>query len=255
MCLIAFAWRTHPQYQLLLAANRDEFHARASAPLQRWTEAPRIIAGRDLVAGGTWLGITDNSRFAALTNVREPQRAAAALRSRGDLARSFLLADTPVGVFAAQVELDAYAGFNLLLGDGTDLLHLSNRGERVAQRLTPGVYGLSNAGLNSAWPKVNRAMAALAAHRSDDDDAALWQMLSDSTQAQDRDLPATGVPLEWERQLSACFIRGEQYGTRACTLLKLSNNAASIEERSFGPGGAALGQARLSLDGLFLSTP
>lgn len=248
MCLIALAWGVHPLHRLLLAANRDEFHDRASAPLARWADSPNVIGGRDLIAGGSWLGISESGRFAALTNVREAAAKLPSTRSRGELVRAFLLAETTATEFAAQVELDAYAGFNLLVGDGAELLHLSNRGDRAAQRLVPGIYGLSNAGLNSNWPKVRRATAAIAAHRDDAGDALLWQMLLDASEARDEDLPNTGGQLDWERKLSACFIRGEQYGTRACTLLKLGLEIVDIEERRFGPNGATLGRTQVLLD-------
>jgi len=237
MCLILIAWRVHPNYPLVVAANRDEFYQRPSAAAARWSEDPRVLAGRDLEAGGTWLGVRDEGRFAAVTNVREPAMAKG-VRSRGHLTRDFLLGDRTPGGFAKDAEGGLYSGFNLLLADQAELWYLSNRdGDPRPQG--PGLYGLSNRLLDTPWPKLVSAKArfaeALASLPGKD---AMFNILADPETAPDQTLPSTGVALEWERLLSAIFVQSDRYGTRASTVLTRDRHGAiQWEERRFGPGG------------------
>lgn len=237
MCLIVVGWRVDPDYPLILAANRDEFHARPSAPAARWADAPEIFGGRDLEAGGTWLGVTDRGRFAAVTNVREPGMAKGE-RSRGELTDRFLRSASTPADFAAGIDGPCYAGFNLLLGDEETLLYCSNRNGEP-RRLEPGVYGLSNHRLDTPWPKLLKARQGLidALPRLPDENP-LFELLADTDIETDERLPDTGVPLAWERLLSAVFVRSENYGTRASTvLLKKADGSLRLHERSFGPDG------------------
>lgn len=251
MCLIAFDFRPSSTVPLRLVANRDEFHARPTAALGAWEDAPEIIGGRDLAAGGGWLAIHENGRFAAVTNVRDPRlEAAADAPSRGALVRTALECDDLSGWLASLAEGDAfrYAGFNLLAGDGQRLWHLHRgRDTLTLAAVAPGLHGLSNATLDTPWPKLLGARQGLAASlraRWPEDALAAF---ADTRQASDDRLPDTGVELELERRLSAPFIIGSDYGTRATTWLEWhSNGRFDIGERRFGPQGIALGESRLS---------
>lgn len=248
MCLIFVAWRVIPGCPLLVAANRDEFHARPTRAAEFWPQAPQVLAGRDLEGGGSWLGVTRGGRWAALTNYRNPAELSgvgADKRSRGLLVRDVLTGESSPA--AALTELSAhpetYRGFNLLLGDGAGLHYYSNRG--AAPRALPaGLYGLSNHLLDTPWPKVaegKRALAALLA-RGRPREEELFALLADRTLAPDGLLPATGLSPDWERRLSARFIQTPEYGTRASTLLLVHEGGrARFIERSFGPDGSLIG--------------
>jgi len=259
MCLILLAWQTHPEFPLVVAANRDEFYARPSSAAGRWPEDPRVLGGRDLEAGGTWLGLREDGRFAAVTNVREPgapKNQSVLLIHKGDtekgalsrglLARDFLLGDQAPAEGAAAVEGAAYSGFNLLLADAEALWYCSNR-DGAPRRLGPGVYGLSNHLLDTPWPKLvtakagfTEALAGLPAF------GPFFDLLSDQEIVPDQQLPNSGLSLEWERLLSAIFVKSEPYGTRASTVLTWApRHGCRLEERRFGPGGAFLGGSRL----------
>ncbi|MBD8874145.1 NRDE family protein [Rhodanobacter sp. DHB23] len=251
MCLIAFAWQTHPRWRLVLAGNRDEFHARPSAELARWNDSP-IVAGRDLEAGGTWLGVTDAGRCCVVTNVRDPRDPQHGA-SRGLLATDYLAGGADATAHA-QALLGAAAGyrpFNLLTFDAQAAFYLGNRPEPRAQAVAPGVHGLSNADFNTPWPKTRALIAQLEAWLAaghDEDFAPLFAALADERQAPDAELPDTGVGLERERWLSGAFIRGEQYGTRASTVVALARDGNGvIVERRFGPEGRFLGESRLGI--------
>lgn len=223
MCLILVAYRCHPGYRLLVAANRDEFYDRPATPLAFWDDAPQVMAGRDLKAGGTWLGITRTGRFAALTNYRDPTRQAPNAPSRGRLVGDYLQSDEPARAYLDRLiqDADAYNGFNLLLGDAEGLFYYANYAG-PARALEPGLYGLSNHFLDTPWPKVERSRAALRQLLNRHTDLApdeLLQLLEDRTSAPDAELPHTGVSLEWERWLSPIFITAPGYGTRASTVL------------------------------------
>lgn len=246
MCLIVVGWRSHPDFPLVVAANRDEFHARPSAPAGRWPDAPTVIGGRDLAAGGTWLGIADNGRFAAVTNIREPGMPPGE-RSRGELTRDFLLGDAAAMSYAQQLDGERYAGFNLLLGDVDSLVYASNR-DGAPRLLPPGIYGLSNHRLDTPWPKLVQARTAFSATLPAlPDDAPLFELLADRRIIPDPALPATGVPLEWERLLSAVFVRSENYGTRASTVAwRTRDGHVRLHERSFAPSGEVVQSSLIS---------
>ena len=237
MCLITFAWKAHPDYALIVAANRDEWHDRAAAPAAWWNDHPQILAGRDLKAGGTWMGVTRSGRFAAVTNFRDPGDKKSTARSRGELVTAFLLGDeTPAAFLTAtkKVAFD-YNGFSLVVGDGNSLAYFGSAGGEI-KLLAPGVYALSNHTLNEPWPKVMMARSALGAALQENmsEDArrmAIYTILSDDTVAPDDALPNTGVGIEWERVLSPALIVSEKYGTRASTILSIANNdTVSFEE-------------------------
>jgi len=238
MCLIVFAWQPTQAVPLIVAANRDEFHERPSLPLAPWEEMPELIAGRDLQAGGTWMGATLDGRFAALTNIRSPGQAPSP-RSRGELPVRYLRGQLSPEAYlsALQARRSDYAGFNLLVGDIRTLWHL-NSDEGIARRLEPGIYGLSNASLDTPWPKLVRAKAALTRHLGRPDSEALLQLLADCEKPPVDQLPNTGVSTELEILLSSIFIDSRNYGTRASTaLIRRSDGALEIRERNFGPEG------------------
>jgi uncharacterized protein with NRDE domain len=237
MCLIVFGWQVHPDFPLVVAANRDEFFARPTRPAGYWPDYPQVMGGVDLQAGGTWLGITGTGRFAAITNVREPKMPPGQ-QSRGVLTRNFLISDLSAETYASGIDGSDYAGYNLLLGDGQNLVYCSNR-TPAPLVLPAGIYGLSNHVLDSEWPKLVKARQQFSvALESLPDEAEFFELLSDRSIAADQDLPNTGVALEWERLLSAVFVQSEAYGTRASTLvLQDKNGMIKLTERSFGPGG------------------
>lgn len=227
MCLILIAYRYRSDYPLVVAANRDEFHERPTAPLAAWDDAPQVVAGRDLQAGGTWLGITRTGRFAALTNYRDPGRQTPNAPSRGRLTGDYLRGDEPARLYLERLSRrgDDYNGFNLLVGDAEGLFYYANYSGKP-RPLEPGVHGLSNRFLNTPWPKVRRGCAALRqslARRTAPDPDALLELLTDRALAPDAELPQTGVPLEWERWLSPLFIDAPGYGTRASTVLTVDS--------------------------------
>jgi uncharacterized protein with NRDE domain len=248
MCLIVFAWRPgHPQ-PLIVAANRDEFYARPSLPLAHWEDRPGLYAGRDLKAGGTWLGIGREGRFAALTNIRNPQLAQGG-PSRGELVADFLHGQqTPEDyLHSLSKQAGEYAGFNLLLGNAQQLWHF-NQQQGEARPLAEGLYGLSNADLDTPWPKLQRAKAALSDCLADTHTDVLLNLLSDHRAADDHELPDTGVGLPLERLLSSMFIASPSYGTRASTALIVhADGMRQIAERRFGPSGAMHGETRLEV--------
>lgn len=255
MCLIVFAIDSHPRYPFVLAANRDEHYARPTQPLQAWSDAPHIIAGRDLEAGGTWLGITRAGRFAAITNVREGVQRTPTQRSRGELTRDFLLGTQSVAAYARQVydQGEHYAGFNLLLGDGKNIYYCSNRGEKP-RALSRGIYGLSNDSLDTPWPKVVGSKAELRdllqhellqpeLPQPELTAEALLRILADTRKPLDSELPNTGVGLELERKYSTRFIASDIYGTRASTVLLIDkNHNIEISEQNFDNGGVQAGE-------------
>jgi uncharacterized protein with NRDE domain len=253
MCVIAFAWNVHPRWRLLLIGNRDEAHARPSAPLQRWTDAPGLIAGRDVEAGGAWMGVREPGRACVVTNVRDP-RAAKDRASRGWLVTDFLQGGDSAARHADALEAIAtrYRPFNLLLFD-EDARFVSNDPGVRARTIEDGVHGLSNGDLDAPWPKVRRVTAVLRdwlASR-EEDFAPLFEAFTDETAAPDATLPDTGVGIELERVLSPVFVRGERYGTRATTLIALSRDGGGvIEEHRFGANGVTQGRTALRFGGV-----
>ena len=251
MCLILVAWRAHAQYPLLLAANRDEFFHRAATPAAWWRQ-PDILAGRDLGAGGTWLGVARDGRFAALTNFRDastPQRSAP---SRGELVPATLAAALPVEQQLQHLRATggSYNGFNLIFSDRERLAVFESMTGK-GRVLGPGVYGLSNHLLDTPWPKVRRAKSALsAALASLPDERALLQLLRDERRPEDAQLPRTGVSLEWERLMSSAFIRAPGYGTRCSSILLMDRDGGvRFDEWTWDEGGtlASLVEHRFEL--------
>ena len=239
MCLILFGYRTSPDYPLIVAANRDEFHERESAPAQFWVDHQHVLAGRDLVAGGTWLGCTKGGRFAALTNFTEAGDAPAP-KSRGLLVQNFLIGSDSAMHYAHHIHGLDYAGFNLLLFDGQEMVYTSNKG--TTDILHPGFYGLSNAELGARWPKCIRGAEGLKQIAGNDFDAAdLIGLLHDSDIPPDDQLPHRGRPIDMERRVAPCFIVGDEYGTRASTSLIVSRDRVKFTEQSYLKGGVSAG--------------
>jgi uncharacterized protein with NRDE domain len=236
MCLIAFNWNPDSPTPLVVAANRDEFYARPAASLA-WWEASTILAGRDLHAGGTWMGVDQRGRFAALTNYRDPLRNKTDAPSRGQLVVDFLAGDATASdyIHALRPGVAAFNDFNLLLFDGKRLIGYESRQDRTL-RFGRGVHAVSNAAFDTPWPKVERLKAALT--DKGDNDVALFEQLADRRLAPDQRLPQTGVPLEWERALSAPFIQLPEYGTRASCVMRLGRTWVRVEERTFAYGEA-----------------
>jgi len=248
MCLVIFAHQCSPQYPLVVSANRDEFHARATEPSHFWPAQPQVLAGRDLEQGGTWMGTTRTGRFAAITNVRDPARTAPAPRSRGALTLNFLTGETSPQAYLAGIEpqADQYALFNLVVGDQQSLWVFSNaHGNRGPQALAPGLYGLSNAALDTPWPKVTLGKSVLA--RSLDSatlsHTELATAVHDRGLARPEELANHGLIGEMDQTLSAQFITAGVYGTRSTTTMWLTRTgAAHWCERSFDDRGRETGR-------------
>jgi len=241
MCLIVFAYKTHPAYPLVMGANRDEFFDRPTAPLAWWKDHPHVLAGRDLQAGGTWMGITDTGRFAAITNYRDPSRIKQDAPTRGALVGDFLCSDTPAQTYLEQVRQSAaaYNGFNLIVKDGSGLYYYGNFQDRI-QRLCAGVYGLSNHLLDTDWPKVKKTRKGLTSLMEQDlvNEEAIFALLADRQPAPDHLLPDTGIGLAWERLLSSVFIRSETYGTRSSSVILMEKNGQTrFSEHTFTVSG------------------
>lgn len=259
MCLIILAWQARDNLPMIVAANRDEFHQRPTAPAHFWPEQPALLAGRDLSAGGTWMGVTRNGRFAALTNYRDPGRNRLQAKSRGELVVEFLGSDaTPLDYLEKlRDRADQYAGFSLLAGTTTQLACYTNCAppDLALQTLAPGIYGLSNALLDTAWPKVvkgRRAMAQLLAEGTAPDHEGLRQVVSDRRQAPEAALHPLGQTETMDRTLSAQFILTPDYGTRATTTLWMSScrqGATLIDWRELSFD--ALGQERVRCEWRF----
>lgn len=247
MCLIVFAWRPGHALPLVVAANRDEFHARPSLPLARWDDAPEVVAGRDLQAGGTWMGVTATGRFAAVTNIRAPGSPAGE-RSRGELPERFLRDRRSPRLYMEELtrSLGQYSGFNLLVGNLTELWYLNSK-EGTPRSLSPGVYGLSNAALDTPWPKLLSTRSALQACLGAPERDRLLKIMSESQPAADAELPTTGISYEMEKLLSSAFIASPSYGTRAITLLiRRADGSMAMTERRFGPNGVS-GETEIEL--------
>jgi len=249
MCLLLIGWKNHPRYRLVLAANRDEFHDRAAAPLNWWQDDPRILGGRDLQAGGTWLGVARSGRFGVVTNYRDLQAPIEGAPSRGSLIPRFLTGATSPKEFLDDLRGAApkYSGFNLIVGGPRALYYFSNRGDSVPRALPAGVHGISNHLLDTPWPKLVRTKekfaSALAAPDVDPDE--LFRVLADRERAGIDSLPSTGLPLEWEHIVSAPFIVNERYGTRCSSVLLVERTGRTVlHERRFDSTGLQSGSSR-----------
>lgn len=246
MCLAVFALDAHPRYRAVIVANRDEFHARASEPAHWWREG--WLAGRDLAAGGTWLGVARTGRWALLTNIRDPARHDPSAPSRGVLVTSLLADPRPAAVAIPEIAATGgrHNGFNLVGGDAEQAAWGTNRGPG-ARDLAPGLHGLSNHVLDTPWPKVVRTKAAVAAWCAAGDHGEgalepLFTALAERAVAPDADLPNTGIPLERERLLSAPFIVSAEYGTRCSTVVTLGRDGeVRFVEKSFDSAGNETG--------------
>lgn len=276
MCLLVLAWKAHPRYRLVVAANRDEYHDRPAAPLGHWPAPADILAGRDLRAGGTWLGVDRHRRFAVVTNFRDPPPDAvplaipggrpsgpdilsgrsphAARPSRGRLIPGYLDASGGPGDYLAALEGEAgdYGGFNLLLADAESLWYATNRATPFARALSPGIHGLSNERLDTPWPKLRRVRRGFEEWLEGGGSAesgALFALLGDRAPATEAEgLPSTGLEPEWERTLSSPFVLHETYGTRCSTIVAIEpTGGCYLAERRFDRGGARSGETEYRL--------
>lgn len=228
MCLIVFAYDAHPSYKLVLAANRDEFYDRPAAPADFWKDYPELLAGRDLKGKGTWLGITRQERFAAITNYRDPASFMFDAKSRGKLVKDFLCGKNNAEEFIDKISPhDAkYNGYNLILQDNDDFYYYSNRGGHK-QKITAGIHGLSNHLLDTPWPKVVRAKKLIKEalkYKGSALEDALFTLLADRRFPPPEKLPSTGVGKDWEKVLSPIFIKSPDYGTRSSTVVLVGKN-------------------------------
>jgi len=239
MCVLAFEYNTHPRYALVFAGNRDEFYDRPTAPATFWDEAPHVLAGRDLQAGGTWMGVTRNGFWGVVTNVRAPDQHRETARSRGDLVSTYLVEEPDPETYARKVAQDRhqYNPFNLLVGTPTNLYYVSSQTQGV-HPVSFGVHGLSNDRLDTPWPKVTAAKERLRRRIEDSvDPEALLDLLDDRQPFPAEALPDTGVGPQKEKQLSPLFIEGEEYGTRSSTVLLIETTGTiTFVERSFDEG-------------------
>lgn len=251
MCLILIAWRSTAEFPCVIAANRDEFHSRPAEAAHWWPSEPQILAGRDLKAGGTWLGITRGGRFAALTNYRDPEQRRSEMPSRGNLVTSILRSNAGVSdtLHRLHQEGPAYNGFNILFSDGEKLaIYESMSG--VGRELGPGIYGLSNHLLDTPWPKVKAAKSRLSSALSMlPDSRAALALLRDVELAPDEHLPQTGMSQDWERLLSSAFIRSPTYGTRCSTVVQVDRGGhVAFEEWTWDEAGRETAQVKVEFE-------
>lgn len=237
MCTILFSYKTTPGYRLILAANRDEFVNRRTAPLAYWHDFEEVLAGRDLQEGGTWLGLNSKGRLGAITNFREPQTVSTDCPSRGEILSQYLAGNDNDSDFLSNLEVKAskYRGFNLLFGDSDTIYYYSNRAEAMLQ-LKPGVYGLSNHLLDTGWPKVERGKMLLKRVLSSTNFRVedIFSMLCDNHQPPEELLPDTGIGEVWERLLASIFITSEFYGTRSSAVITIRDDGhTEFRERTF----------------------
>ncbi|THE13840.1 NRDE family protein [Bacillus timonensis] len=241
MCLILFAYQAHPVYKLIVAANRDEFLQRPTAPIHFWEDEPTLLAGRDLEKMGTWMGVTTFGRFAALTNYREPNEMVEGKQSRGKLVKDALTYNGAIAEYMKQLEKtnSQYPGYNLLVGELDNLYYYSNVGKSV-KKVKPGIHGLSNHLLDTNWPKVKKGKEGLSTILKGDDLVEnLLELLQNTDRPHDNFLPNTGVSLEWERILSSLFIQTIGYGTRSSTVLLMSDKEIQYVERTYSGSGSS----------------
>jgi uncharacterized protein with NRDE domain len=250
MCLLVAAVEAHPDFRLVLAGHRDEFHDRPTAPLAWWDDAPDILAGRDLQAGGTWLGVDRAGRMSVVTNFRAPGSQRDEAPSRGLLVPGFLASGLPAASFTDRLARDAsrYSGFNLLAWDGDTLAYCGGP-EAGARTLPPGLYGLSNARLDTPWTKLTRVRERVRGILDAGIPApeALFRALDDRQPAPDDQLPGTGIPIELERLLSAPFIVSPRYGTRCTTVVLVGwDGGVQVIERRYAPDGSTVGRTQVA---------
>lgn len=240
MCLITFAYKTHPVYELVFAANRDEFYSRPTRPAKFWGTDPDVLAGKDLKAGGTWMGINKRGKFAAITNFRDMSNVMNNAPTRGKLVTEYLIRPGNTETYLQQVHKDAdrYNGFNLLAGTVEGLWYYSNAKKNITA-VDAGIHGLSNHLLNTSWTKVERARQALATALKKETITGeeIFEFLRDDRPAPDDTLPDTGLSYEMEKAVSPVFIKAEEYGTRCSTILLIDKQRhVTFEERCYLPG-------------------
>jgi uncharacterized protein with NRDE domain len=257
MCLAILASNILSEWPLIVLANRDELHLRPTLPANPWSDVSTILAGRDLSAGGTWLGITTQGRVALLTNVREPGQHDAQAPSRGQLTDGFLRGEDDPHSYARSLQErdNSYNGFNLLLADTAGLVYCSNRGHDKIQQIHQGVVGISNASLNTPWPKLTRTQAAVSEHLAfvgasgTPNVEHLFEIMQDTRSAAIEELPDTGLGPEREKLLSSPFIKNERYGTRCTTLiLKRSDGMVRFHEKRFNAQAIIVGESLWTVD-------
>jgi uncharacterized protein with NRDE domain len=258
MCLLVLAWRCHARHRLVVAANRDEFHARPAAPLAPWDAPAGVIGGRDLLAAGAWFAVDPQRRFGIVTNFREFGRRRRSAPSRGGLIPAYLTGGASPGDHLRQLETDApgYAGFNLLLGDHESLWYASNRADQFARELPPGIYGLSNEFLDTPWPKLVRVRARFESLLAEPLSAngeqlagKLFEMLADREPAPPDTVPPGDLSPEWARKLSAPFVLDPSYGTRCSTVLTIGiDESLRLAERRFDADGVPAGESEYALN-------
>ncbi|MCP3875066.1 MAG: NRDE family protein [Desulfobacteraceae bacterium] len=238
MCLIFFGYKVSKKYPLILAANRDEFYQRPTAPMHFWKDKPFLLAGKDLEQGGTWFGVHRNGKFAALTNFRDPSSMMPNAPSRGEIIVDFLETKTSVERWANNFlkGAEAYNGFNLIFGNKDTIYWLSNLKKSI-EKISSGIHGLSNKFLNTPWPKIETGKIAFKkAINEDATPTSLLDILKDQSRPDDKLLPHTGVGLEWERILSPLFIQSDIYGTRSSTVMLVDHGGnIDITERTYSP--------------------
>jgi len=240
MCLIVFAYKTHPQFDLIFAANRDEFYKRPTRAAQFWDDHPDLLAGKDLTGGGTWMGVNRSGQFAALTNYRDPSITKENPPSRGQIVLDYLSGGNNPAAFLKNMHQQAgrFMGFNVLTGTPDHLFHYSNQQGKI-NTVEPGIHGLSNHLLDTPWPKVDRAKSALnkllkKEHVSEE---ALFDVLKNDQPAPEETLPNTGIPADLEKKVSPIFIKSNNYGTRSSTILLVDKKGrVTFEERRFKKG-------------------
>ncbi|MCH9694017.1 MAG: NRDE family protein [Gammaproteobacteria bacterium] len=250
MCLIVLSWQQHPDFPLVVASNRDEFHNRPTESARWWPDESDILGGRDLQAGGTWFALHRDGRFSAVTNYRDADAPSARDRSRGHLVTDFLLgADKPVD-YLSMINGSDYAGFNLLVSDGESLAYLSNREDEIRE-LQPGVYGLANELLDSPWHKVLRSKEAMEQLIDSDkiNETELLRMLDDRQKAPANTIESSRLPFSTAHAISAPFIVLPDYGTR-CSTVALRDLAGnwSMRERRFDAAGTNTGESAFRVD-------
>ena len=251
MCLVVLAFHVSDDQPVILAANRDEFHARPAREAHWWPDTNGILAGRDLEAGGTWLGINRAGRFATVTNYRDAHAPAADYLSRGRLVTDFLAGEQTPLDYLSSIDGEAFAGFNLLAGDRQGVGYLSNRGAGLRE-LPPGIYGLSNATLDTPWEKVERSKARLAGllESQQVNDASLLALLGDGDRGPASEVRDDRLPFDVAHAITAPFIVTDDYGTRCSTVVRAEASGRwHFLERRFGPQGSEAGDSRYSFGG------
>lgn len=240
MCLIVFAYKYHPKYPFILAGNRDEFYARPTQKLHEWSSDPKIYAGKDSKEGGTWLGINENGKMAAITNFRDLTKIEENAPSRGNIATDILLSNEPIAKQLSDLkhEYQKYNGFNLIAGDLHNLYYLTNEKDQI-YKIQPGLYGISNAFLNTPWPKTNDALQLFTSALNGDipNEAGIFELLGNTATYPDHMLPKTGLSPEMEKAVSSIFIKTEDYGTRSSALIMIDQKAnVKFIEKTYRPG-------------------